>query len=128
MAQPAPFEFNPEQNAFAISLSRSTRVQGWLFFIAGGICALLGLVGIVTGAVGSGIATGLMGLGLLAMGGPLLRAARSFQQITETDGMDIAHLMAAIASLRGYYDALGVVSLVVGLSTLLLGLVAGAAR
>jgi len=92
------YEFSGRQNVPIRDLASKMRFVGVCLVVLGVLsCALVliqglyGIQGLIWGAIN--IATGLW----------TQRAARAFQEIVETEGSDISHLMEALRNLRTLY-------------------------
>jgi hypothetical protein len=96
--RPAPFEFSAPQEALFASLARVMRLVGGASAGFGGLL-LLALFVNPANALVALVQGGLM----LAIGLLTWSAAGAFQQVADTTGRDIQHLMDALGRLRTIY-------------------------
>jgi hypothetical protein len=112
---PGQYEFSTEDNALFTRLAKKMRKVGFWFLVYGvaliaGFCFQLvwrrgGFNIDVTGLVA--------GLVFLLLGGQTRRSSREFQQVADTEGRDVSHLMQAIRELSRFYGLIEVVISVV---------------
>jgi hypothetical protein len=130
------YEFTTEQNALISQLSNSMRWAAVPMYVLGILCAVNLLMGIVWlvqtksyqdwHAIGMILYLVLTTLLFLAFAFWTANSARAFQQITQTQGRDISHLMNALDGLRKVYSVIATfvkVFIAVTVITLVLNLV-----
>ena len=150
MSEGSQYEFTPGQNEEIGSLAHKMRWVGLFFVVVGVLSLIMGLLLLVAifqdklpadwvnqlpeeaqsqmddlppndQLWGFVINAGISGLVYLLIGIWTRSAAASFQQIVDTRGRDIAHLMGALGSLRNMYGLIYTL-LVITLILLLIGL------
>lgn len=114
MSQPQ-YEFNASQNQTLGSLANRMRMFGYALIMGGALQSMAMCVALVTTLGPDGqeaphlpLAV-LLAAGLLAafLGFSLQKAAFFFQQMVETEGSDIDHLMNALARLERFFEVSG---------------------
>ncbi|GIW91502.1 MAG: hypothetical protein KatS3mg109_2023 [Pirellulaceae bacterium] len=126
----ADYEFSESENTLIRDLARKMRfvgifltIAGVLYLLASGGAFLQALRGRDSSDSVQGVFSLLGAVLYLALGVWTHKSGRSFQQIVESQGEDIRHLMDALANLRRIYSLYYIVILVV-LLLLVLTLVA----
>ena len=107
------YEFSAEENSLVAQLAKKLGCVGFFMLVLGSIYAFSAIVpAIPTGPVNLNtmaipaiflVIFGSVALVFLATGGAMRGAARSFNQIADTQGSDISHLMAALTKLVTVY-------------------------
>src|SRR5262249_12558629 len=100
-----PYEFDANENKLFQELSSKMHAVGFVIAAIGIIYAISSVVSLLDGK--DVLAAGLLGVSaliMLSIGFWTRDASRSFQQIVETSGSDIKHLMGALAKLRNIYS------------------------
>ena len=114
------YEFTAEQNETFTKLAKSMNFVGVFFLVAVGLQLTMALVSIVkdpSAIIGLIVPTVINVLLYGALGIWTRNAAKSMQQIVETEGDDISHLMIGIESLARLYSlqrALLIFALLIG--------------
>ncbi len=93
------YEFSEEQNKVLKSLSNAMRWVGAVMLVVGVLQFVAGLFTMDKG----GLATSVQGAIVVIFAVYTYKAAYAFRRIVDSAGQDIAHLMAAICSLRNLY-------------------------
>lgn len=96
------YEFTPAQDQLIADLARKMRFVGFFALLVGG----LGVAAMIVALVRQRIAYNLDAIIWLFLGFWTLGAARAFQDVSDTQGRDITHLMQALAELRSLYSLL----------------------
>ncbi|RKZ91951.1 MAG: hypothetical protein DRR19_05660 [Candidatus Parabeggiatoa sp. nov. 1] len=100
MSEPQ-YEFNEPQNQIISGLSQKMKFVSIFLIVVGLLQALGGVLSMVSAQSVSGLVEGLIGgiiyifVGVWGAG-----AANSFQQVVDTEGNDIDHMMSALGDLK----------------------------
>ncbi len=96
------YEFTPAQDQLIADLARKMRFVGFFSLLIGSLGVAWMIVAWVKGLFLVDIST----LILLFLGFWTLGAARAFQDVADTQGRDISHIMQALGEMRGMYSLL----------------------
>lgn len=96
------YEFTVEQNQTLQQLSKKMKAVAVFLFIAGGLTVISGIQEMMYG--GNMIVGAATGTIYILMGVWTFKAGKSFDQVVQTAGNDIDHLMQANRSLLSLYN------------------------
>lgn len=96
------YEFTAEQNTILRQLSKKMKAVAIFLFIIGGLVIVQGIQAMLYG--GNLIFSVGMGTIYILMGIWTFKASKSFEQVVQTEGNDIEHLMQANSSLLSLYN------------------------
>ena len=96
------YEFTAEQNNTLQQLSKKMKAVAAFLFIAGGLIIIGGIQEMMYG--GNMIFSAATGTIYILMGVWTFKAGKSFEQVVQTAGNDIEHLMQANRSLLSLYN------------------------
>jgi len=96
------YEFTAEQNNILRQLSKRMKAVAIFLFIIGGLVIVQGIQELVYG--GNLLYSAGMAAVYILMGIWTFKAAKSFEEVVQTEGSDIDHLMKANSSLLSLYN------------------------